>query len=446
MININILKNKKIKILCHKIADFDSMVSGYLLEYILKELKLDADFVLQDNYVDPYFEDIAKKVGFKYELKYGINNNDYLFLVDHTDSYNNEIIGCFDHHPTISDIKTNYVNISKTCCAKIIYDWAQTIGISIPDELTILTIYACYIDSISFKSTKAVLDDKQWCLLQLKKYNIDENEITIWGYALTPKNLSLVDYLSNGLKQYNVKDKVIKASYIAVDKDIDNDDEVIKVLKDKVIDIDAWCLIVSNVIKEETKIYLITKEYTLIQTIKKLLSRGKDIIPAIIEILSFNNDGNLTKKLIDKNIQVATMESCTSGLIASNITDYEGASAILKGSSITYSNEVKIKAGVSANVINIYGVYSPETAVSMAYNAKNTFKANIGIGITGSFGNVDPANKDSIAGSIDFMILSKISKTPIKLLYNNIDISRKEIKQKTVDIVLSVLNIIVEKL
>ena len=37
---------------------------------------------------------------------------------------------------------------------------------------------------------------------------------------------------------------------------------------------------------------------------------------------------NIIKKLIDTHTTVSTMESCTSGMIASTITDTEGASAI----------------------------------------------------------------------------------------------------------------------
>ena len=37
---------------------------------------------------------------------------------------------------------------------------------------------------------------------------------------------------------------------------------------------------------------------------------------------------DIVKKLIDTHTTISTMESCTSGLIASMITDTEGASAI----------------------------------------------------------------------------------------------------------------------
>ena len=47
----------------------------------------------------------------------------------------------------------------------------------------------------------------------------------------------------------------------------------------------------------------------------------------------------LTELLIRSNITVTTMESATSGMIASLITDMEGASAIFKGALAAYSNE-----------------------------------------------------------------------------------------------------------
>jgi nicotinamide mononucleotide (NMN) deamidase PncC len=73
---------------------------------------------------------------------------------------------------------------------------------------------------------------------------------------------------------------------------------------------------------------------------------------------------NLTKLLIEKNMTITTMESATSGQIASLITDTEGSSAILKGAFITYCNEAKIMQGVPAEILDKYTVYSKETASS----------------------------------------------------------------------------------
>ena len=68
----------------------------------------------------------------------------------------------------------------------------------------------------------------------------------------------------------------------------------------------------------------------------------------------------VVKRLIDKNKTISTMESCTGGGVANAITNVEGASEVLKFSAVTYSNEFKIKMGVSKDVIDKYSVYSME--------------------------------------------------------------------------------------
>ncbi|MGO4970561.1 CinA family protein [[Clostridium] aminophilum] len=113
---------------------------------------------------------------------------------------------------------------------------------------------------------------------------------------------------------------------------------------------------------------------------------------------------NLVRYLIKHHISITTMESCTSGQIASLITDTEGASAIMKGAFVTYSNEAKIRQGVSAETIGRFGVYSKETAEEMARSCRKFYDADIGIGVTGSFGNTDPNNEDSVPGEVYFAI------------------------------------------
>ncbi len=113
----------------------------------------------------------------------------------------------------------------------------------------------------------------------------------------------------------------------------------------------------------------------------------------------------LTETLIEKKKTVTTMESLTSGQIASLITDTEGASAVLKGACVTYSNEAKIRAGVPAETIDRYTVYSRETAAAMADACRTAYSADFGIGVTGTTGNVDPANAEaSIPGRVFFAI------------------------------------------
>ena len=112
----------------------------------------------------------------------------------------------------------------------------------------------------------------------------------------------------------------------------------------------------------------------------------------------------ITQTLIKRQLSITTMESCTAGQIASLITDTEGSSAILKGAYITYSNEAKVQCGVPEQTIAQYGVYSEETARAMAETARCAYSADIAIGVTGTMGNVDPANNDSTPGEVFFAL------------------------------------------
>ncbi len=112
----------------------------------------------------------------------------------------------------------------------------------------------------------------------------------------------------------------------------------------------------------------------------------------------------LTRRLIRDGLTISTMESCTSGQIASLITDTEGASAVMKEAFVTYSNEAKIRRGVPEEVISTFGVYSAETAAAMAAAARRETGADIGTGVTGSFGNPDPNNPDSVPGLVFFAV------------------------------------------
>ena len=100
------------------------------------------------------------------------------------------------------------------------------------------------------------------------------------------------------------------------------------------------------------------------------------------------------------------MESCTAGLIASMITDTEGASEIFPGGFVTYSNRAKEAAGVDGEIIRKYGVYSAECARAMAETARERFSTDVGVGITGTTGNTDPYNGDSVRGKAFFCIAS----------------------------------------
>jgi nicotinamide-nucleotide amidase len=92
------------------------------------------------------------------------------------------------------------------------------------------------------------------------------------------------------------------------------------------------------------------------------------------------------RALRDAGVTIASMESCTGGLLSSVLTDVPGSSAYFKGSLVCYDVDSKLENGIPENIISNYGVISPETALAMAKAAKLFFKTDIGIGVTGVAG------------------------------------------------------------
>lgn len=61
--------------------------------------------------------------------------------------------------------------------------------------------------------------------------------------------------------------------------------------------------------------------------------------------------------------------------------------------------------GVPQETIDRYSVYSVETAEAMAVACAHAFGTDIGIGVTGTMGNVDPANsRASVPGRVFFSV------------------------------------------
>lgn len=113
--------------------------------------------------------------------------------------------------------------------------------------------------------------------------------------------------------------------------------------------------------------------------------------------------------LIEKKMTIATMESCTGGFVASSITDIDGSSSVLKFSAVTYSNEYKIKMGVSKEVIDKYSVYSMNVAREMAKKISDFANSDIGVGITGKINRVDENNLFGDDNKIYYAIYDKNS-------------------------------------
>ncbi|WP_297322993.1 CinA family protein [uncultured Bartonella sp.] len=87
------------------------------------------------------------------------------------------------------------------------------------------------------------------------------------------------------------------------------------------------------------------------------------------------------------NLKLATVESCTGGLIIASLTDIAGSSDVVECGFITYSNEAKeALVGVSRQLIDDVGAVSQPVAVAMAEGALEHSRADIAVSVTGIAG------------------------------------------------------------
>ena len=89
----------------------------------------------------------------------------------------------------------------------------------------------------------------------------------------------------------------------------------------------------------------------------------------------------------ENNISIATAESCTAGLLASEISSISGASSFFKGGIISYQNDVKVNIlGVSQSVIREKTEVCSEVVEQMAESVRNKLLADFSIATSGYAG------------------------------------------------------------
>ena len=111
-----------------------------------------------------------------------------------------------------------------------------------------------------------------------------------------------------------------------------------------------------------------------------------------------------------KSISVA--ESCTSGIIASKLTLFEGSSSFFKGGVVVYSDKSKHKVlGVSKNLIKEKSSVSKKVAKSMAEKVSEKFNSDFAISSTGFAS--ETKNKECTVGQVYIGL-----KTPKSIVVN----------------------------
>jgi nicotinamide-nucleotide amidase len=95
----------------------------------------------------------------------------------------------------------------------------------------------------------------------------------------------------------------------------------------------------------------------------------------------------LVADLTVRNQSIATAESLTAGLLAATIAGVAGASEVLRGGLITYTEHTKmLLAGVAPEILDEVGPVAAPTARALAVGARQRCEATWGVGLTGVAG------------------------------------------------------------
>lgn len=150
-------------------------------------------------------------------------------------------------------------------------------------------------------------------------------------------------------------------------------------------------------------------------------------------------ENKITSYLLDNNLKIATVESCTGGLLSSAFTDISGSSNFIELNLVTYSNEAKQKMlKVNENTLLKHGAVSEECSFEMAKGLYELTNANICVSTTGIAGPTGGSPEKPVGLMYSTIFTLQKSKT-YKILLNS-DTPRILMKQLFVKEVLKNLS------
>ncbi len=120
-----------------------------------------------------------------------------------------------------------------------------------------------------------------------------------------------------------------------------------------------------------------------------------------------------------RELLLATAESCTGGNIARLITALPGSSSMFEGGAVTYSNTMKRELlGVKQETLDEYGAVSEETVREMASGAQTNFHVDYAIAVSGIAG-PDGGTPEKPVGLVWIAVAGKNSVIARKFLFGH---------------------------
>ena len=410
--------NMPFTVTCNEEPNYDDVVSCFLMSKLLTFLDIKHDV--------RFFNPIKNKNTLRLLDKYPVELSNFvdkkpfenkLIIVNATVCTHGEkrvavaVDNCFPNGKTPI---LSYVCRQRFSCAMVLLDLLKYYNCAINNQDILNTIVAVSNNTfgMKLKADSQKRYDYLWIKKQAKSIGADLSEINNDCLCFTDFSESISDItFSNtalfSFDRYSPIDKKVKTYTLNTMREIGPFEiaSYSNFIRGDIFNTNIKCgiLVVNDMSSNSTSVYFIYDKYSVSVNFGSLLMLKNEIIPLFNYVVcNKENINELFVKMLSKNnITVTTMESCTSGYLASLITDVEGASSVFKGGDITYSNQQKISRGVPNSIIDVFSVYSFETAKAMAQAAvQNVRGASLGIGVTGCARNLDPNNNSGVSGHV----------------------------------------------
>ena len=176
----------------------------------------------------------------------------------------------------------------------------------------------------------------------------------------------------------------------------------------------------------------LTAKHSEIARAQAMIAEAEEHLGEILGWAIWGYDEDTLEELVgamlrERALTLATMESCTGGLLASTITDVAGSSDYFKGGLVAYTVEMKAAFGVDRALLAEKGTVDPEVAAAMAAAARSRLEADIGIGITGVAGPSEIEGKHAGTVHIAIDAEGKTSSVSANLPPYRVDVKRRAV-------------------
>lgn len=149
--------------------------------------------------------------------------------------------------------------------------------------------------------------------------------------------------------------------------------------------------------------------------------------------INFSSTESLAEALVhllqEREETFGCAESCTGGMVASEIVGIAGSSTIFNGGIVSYSNEIKHRVlGVPAEILETYGAVSEEVVARMAEGAKRVLQTDWAVATSGIAGPGGGSSEKPV-GLVWFAIASPNGTEMFKKIFKG---KRNEIREQSV--------------